>query len=68
MFHRLGILAVWIALIAEEIESMGWTEKRELINRLAVLLTHLLEWQHQPERRGKSWLSTIKVQRRTRLK
>ena len=28
-----------IAHIAEEIESMGKTEKRELTNRLAVLLT-----------------------------
>lgn len=53
-----------IAHIAEEIESMGRTEKRELVNRLAVLLLHLLKWQHQPERRGTSWAATIKVQRR----
>jgi len=31
--------------IAEEIESMGRGEKRELVNRLAVLLLHLLKWQ-----------------------
>ncbi len=48
-----------IAHIAEEIESMGRTEKRELINRLALLLQHLLKWQYQPERRGKSWRVTI---------
>src|SRR5215468_8885871 len=30
-----------IANIAEEIESMGRSEKRELINRLIVVLTHL---------------------------
>lgn len=53
-----------IAHIAEEIESMGKTEKRELVNRLAVLLQHLLKWQYQPERRSKSWAATIKVQRR----
>ncbi len=29
--------------IAEEIESMGRGEKRELVNRLRVLLTHLLK-------------------------
>jgi hypothetical protein len=29
--------------IAEEIESMGRGEKRELVNRLAVLLLHLLK-------------------------
>jgi len=49
--------------IAEEIESMGKTEKRELVSRLAVLLLHLLKWQFQPERRGKSWRSTIRIQR-----
>src|ERR1700761_3439923 len=41
--------------IAEEIESMGKTEKRELVSRLTVLLLHLLKWRHQPSHRGKSW-------------
>lgn len=50
--------------IAEEIESMGRTEKRELANRLTVLLLHLLKWQFQPVRRGASWEATIRVQRR----
>lgn len=49
--------------IAEEIEDVGKSEQRELENRMAVLLTHLLKWQHQPERRGNSWRRTIKVQR-----
>ena len=49
--------------IAEEIESMGKTEKRELVNRLAVLLLHLLKWQFQPGRRSASWVATITVQR-----
>jgi hypothetical protein len=30
---------------------------------LIVLLTHLLKWQYQPVRRGKSWELTIKGQR-----
>ena len=50
--------------IAEEIESMGKTEKRELISRLAVLLAHMLKWRFQPERRTKSWRLTIEEQRR----
>lgn len=50
--------------IAEEIESMGRSEKRELINRLAVLLLHLLKWEHQPPLRGTSWRATIREQRR----
>ncbi len=50
--------------IAEEIESMGKTEKRELISRLKVLLMHLLKWQYQPVGRSVSWQLTIKEQRR----
>ena len=50
--------------IAEEIESMGRSEKRELLSRLAILLMHLLKWQAQPMLRGNSWQATIKVQRR----
>ena len=61
---RAGKLALAdIAHIAEEIESMGKTEKRELISRLIVLLAHMLKWQYQPERRGKSWRNTISYQR-----
>jgi hypothetical protein len=45
--------------IAEEIESMGKTEKRELVSRLTVLLLHLLKWRFQPEGRGNSWRLSI---------
>ena len=51
--------------IAEEIETLGRSEKRELASRLEVLLMHLLKWQTQPERRGESWRSTIDEQRRS---
>jgi len=49
--------------IAEELESMGASERRELLNRLQILLMHLLKYQFQPERRGKSWKLTIIHQR-----
>ena len=49
--------------IAEEIESMGKSDKRELINRFAILLAHLLKWQFQPDRRSNSWKYTIEEQR-----
>jgi hypothetical protein len=49
--------------LIEEIESMGRSEKRELKNRLIVLLMHLLKWQYQPEKRSESWRSTIYEQR-----
>lgn len=50
--------------LIEEIEIMGASERRELINRLAVLLAHLLKWHHQPSLRGRSWQLTVKEQRR----
>ena len=52
-----------IESIVEELECMGASERRELINRLAVLMAHLLKWQFQPELRGNSWQNTIAVQR-----
>jgi hypothetical protein len=62
---RAGLLAeADIAHIAEEIESMGKTEKRELVSRLTVLLLHLLKWRFQPAGRGPSWRATIRIQRR----
>ncbi len=53
-----------VAHIAEEIEDVGKSERRELASRMAVLLTHLLKWQFQPGRRGSSWQRTIREQRR----
>jgi len=52
-----------ISNLVEEIETMGRSEKRELQSRLMVLLVHLLKWQYQPARRGRSWILTIKGQR-----
>jgi len=49
--------------IAEEIGDKGFDEKRELINRLAALLTQLLKWQFQPPLRGNSWQLIVKEQR-----
>lgn len=49
--------------LAEEIESIGRSEKRELTNRLVVLLAHMLKWATQPARRSRSWTNTIREQR-----
>ena len=48
-----------LATIAEEIESMGKTEKRELVSRLTVLLLHLLKWERQSAGRSNSWRLSI---------
>lgn len=61
---REGKLAeIDILHIAEELESMGKRDKRELISRLTVLLAHLLKWQFQPQLRSKSWQLTVREQR-----
>ena len=52
--------------LIEEIESMGKQLQAELVNRLAVLLAHLLKWQFQPavrDRHGRSWQLSAKEQR-----
>ena len=50
--------------IAEEIEDVGKSEKREMRSRMAVLLAHLLKWQYQAGYQGNSWRRTIREQRR----
>ena len=50
--------------LEEELEALGRQEYRELVSRLAVLLGHLLKWELQPERRGRSWFLSIREQRR----
>lgn len=54
--------------LAEEVESVGNQERRELANRLAVLIGHLLKWQYQSIKRSVSWEVTIKAQRKATAK
>ena len=49
--------------IAEELEAMGRSEKRELVSRLSVLIVNLLKWRYQAVRRSRSWKNTISTQR-----
>jgi hypothetical protein len=51
--------------LAEEIEDVSKSEQRELANRMAVLIAHLLKWAYQPQRRGSSWERTVKEQRKS---
>jgi len=50
--------------IAEELESMGKSLRRELRNRTIVLIAHLLKWKYQPRLRSRSWSATAREQRR----
>lgn len=49
--------------IAEEILDLGSNEYDKLESALRVLLSHMLKWDHQPERRSRSWENTIDEQR-----
>ena len=53
-----------ISNLVEEIESLGKQQRQELRNRLGILLGHLLKWEFQSSHRSKSWLATIREQRR----
>ncbi len=50
--------------IAEDLEGMARSNKRQLINHMAILVAHLLKWQFQPALRSRSWRQTIKEQRK----
>lgn len=56
--------------IAEELEDMGKSQRREIVSRLKILLGHLLKWEYQFKQimekwpwEGGSWRSTIREQR-----
>lgn len=53
--------------VAEELDAMAASERRELKNRLLQLTAHLLKWRWASEQRaahGNSWRKTIREQRR----
>jgi Domain of unknown function DUF29 len=53
--------------IAEELEAMGASERRELKSRLIILVAHLLKWRYASEQRmlhQGNWRKTIREQRR----
>ncbi|HYS48344.1 MAG TPA: DUF29 domain-containing protein [Xanthobacteraceae bacterium] len=49
--------------VAEEIESLGREQFNKLESALRVLLIHLLKWDHQSERRSRSWVLSVEAQR-----
>ena len=50
--------------IAEEIESLARSDRREIRDRLAVICEHLLKWEYQPAGRGGSWRGCVREARR----
>jgi hypothetical protein len=45
--------------LSEYLTDMAKRDRREVVSRLAVLLAHLLKWEHQPNQRTGSWQATI---------
>lgn len=69
VFHNANLLRqgkfteIDIDNVVEELESIGRSEKRELRNRLSVLIIHLLKWQYYSENHSKRWITAINFQR-----
>src|SRR2546425_3545560 len=59
---RLG--EVELNTLAEYLTDMAKRDRREVFSRLVVLLSHLLIWEYQPDRRSGSWRVTILEQQR----
>src|SRR5262245_46494099 len=51
--------ALDVAHLAEEVEELRKTERRAVRSQLRLILSHLLKWHHQPDKRTDSWRSTI---------
>jgi hypothetical protein len=51
-------------VLAEYLADMAKRDRREVFSRLVVLLSHLLNWAYQPDRRSGSWRGTILEQQR----
>ena len=50
--------------IAEEVESLGNRDRRNVASRLTLIVLHLLKWTYQSEHRTRSWRLTLATQRR----
>ena len=52
--------------LAEEIKSLGSSNRRQIKSRLEILIIHLLKWKYQPEWQCGSWRGSI-LEARDRL-
>jgi hypothetical protein len=49
--------------LAEEIGSLGRSDKRAIGSDLKIVLEHLIKWKFQPEKRSASWSDSIEEHR-----
>jgi len=57
------VAALDLEHLSEYLTDMARRDRREVTNRLIILLAHLLKWERQPDRRTRSWELTIREQR-----
>ncbi len=50
--------------LADEVADVGHSQYDKLESDLARVIQHLLKWDHQPERRSRSWMNTVREHRR----
>lgn len=50
--------------IADELSDVGNEQYDKLESAIRIVLVHLLKWDHQPERRSRSWSLSIQEHRR----
>ena len=49
--------------LVEEVRDLSKRERDRLLSSLRLIVHHLLKWDHQPERRSRSWQVTIQRER-----
>ena len=49
--------------VAEEIESLGKSDRRSVQSDLKIVLLHLIKWKYQPQKRKSGWRSSINEHR-----
>lgn len=59
---RSGILNLDFLNLAEEMESLGNSNQKELVNRLIELICHILKWEYQAHLRSHGWVYSIREQ------
>ena len=50
--------------VADELGDLGKEQYEKLESAIRVILLHLLKWDHQADRRSRSWVGSIIEQRR----
>ncbi len=49
--------------LVEEVRDLSKRERDRLLSSLRLIVQHLLKWDYQPQKRSRSWVGTIQVER-----